>query len=246
MAKRQKIQIYDTTLRDGAQGMGISFSTVGKVRLARRLDDLGVDYIEGGYAGSSGKDMEFFSEAANIPFSHARLVAFGSTRRPKTKVAKDELVMGLLEAVTSTVAVVGKAWKLHVTDVLRTTEEENLAMISDTVRYLKKRGKEVFFDAEHFFDGYKEDSAFAMKAVEAAVEAGCEVVVLCDTNGGCLPNEVFSIVSDVAGSLSVPLGIHAHNDAGMAAANSIEAVRGGDSNSPGWQASAQAHISHVP
>jgi 2-isopropylmalate synthase len=227
MTRTNRVAIYDTTLRDGAQGMGISFSTASKLRLVRKLDKLGVDYIEGGYAGSGKRDMEFFKQVRKETLTHSKIAAFGSTRRAKTKASSDAGVANLLEANTPVVTIFGKAWKLHVKDVLRTTAKENLAMIADTVQHLKKKGKEVIFDAEHFFDGFKDSPAFATAAIEAAVSAGCDTVVLCDTNGGCLPDEVYEMTLAVASHLSVPVGIHTHNDAGMAAANSLAAVRGG-------------------
>jgi 2-isopropylmalate synthase len=225
--KTEKIFVYDTTLRDGAQGAGISFSSTGKLKLAARLDAFGVDYIEGGYAGSNQKDMAFFRDIAKTELSHARIVAFGSTRRAKTKVQDDTYVASLIEARTPVVTVVGKTSELHVKEVLRTTTSENLAMISDTVRFLKDKGKEVFFDAEHFFDGYKAGSAFAMDAVSAAVEAGADLVVLCDTNGGCLPHEIHDMTKKTVAAVKIPVGIHVHNDAGLAVANTLEAVRAG-------------------
>ena len=224
---KKRVYIFDTTLRDGAQAEGISFSSTGKLKLARKLDQFGVDYVEGGYAGSNEKDMQLFRDLKKNPLKHAKLVAFGSTRRAGTTAAKDPFVASLLKAGTPVVSVVGKTWKLHVTDVLRTSLKENLAMISDTVRYLKKKKKEVFFDAEHFFDGYKDDPVYAMSALEAAVSAGADVVVLCDTNGGSLTHEIFEITRTVVESLDVDVGIHVHDDMGLAVANSLEAVRAG-------------------
>lgn len=224
---RNTVTIYDTTLRDGAQGEGVSFSLSGKIKLAKQLDDFGIDYIEGGFPGSNKKDMSFFNEMRNVKLSHAKLVAFGSTRRRNTKLEDDISIRGLLSAGTQYVAVFGKTWMLHVRDVLRVKPSENFKMIFDTVSYLKKKGKKVFFDAEHFFDGYNDDADFAIKAIECAADAGADCIVLCDTNGGCLPNEIYSIVSAVGTKLSVPIGIHTHNDAGMAVANTLEAVRAG-------------------
>ncbi len=226
MGKR-KILIYDTTLRDGAQAEGVSFSVQGKVNVAKHLDRFGVDYIEGGYAGSNSKDMAFFREIRNSKQENAKIVAFGSTRRAKTKLKDDRFVMSLIKADTDIVTIVGKAWKLHVKDVLCTTPSENRAMISDTIGFLKEHGKEVFFDAEHFFDGYKDDPDFAMASLKAAVGAGADVIVLCDTNGGCLPNEVFGITKKVIRNINTPVGIHVHNDSGLAVANTLEAVRAG-------------------
>ncbi len=227
MKKQERVEIYDTTLRDGAQGMGISFGTDGKLRIMRKLDELGVDYIEGGYPGSSRRDMDLFKTAGKLKWSHSTLVAFGSTRRAGTRVRADENVRMLLETGTQVVTVFGKAWRLHVTDVLRTTTKENAAMIADTVSYLKDRGRRVFFDAEHFFDGYKDDPGLAMGALAAAIGAGCDAVVLCDTNGGSLPVEVREITREVIKAVRVPVAIHAHNDGGMAVANTVEAVQAG-------------------
>ncbi len=227
MSERRRIQIYDTTLRDGAQGEGVSFSGAAKVHLALKLDEFGVDYIEGGYAGSNQKDMDFFTDIRRHTLRHARVAAFGSTRRMNTPVGEDANVVRLLEAETPVTTIFGKAWMLHVTDVLRTTAEENLAMIADTVRYLKERGREVIFDAEHFYDGYKDNPAYAMAALRAAAEAGADCLVLCDTNGGSLPHEVYDITALVRRAFPTPLGIHTHNDAGLAVATSLEAVRAG-------------------
>jgi len=225
--KNRCIALYDTTLRDGAQAEGISFSLAGKLQLAARLDLFGVDYIEGGYAGSNRKDMEFFSTLRKQPLHHARVVAFGSTRRAKTAVAKDPFVRSLLAAETPVVAIFGKSSLLHVRDVLRTTPKENLAMIGDTVAYLKKHRREVFFDAEHFFDGYRDDPDYAMACLDAAVRAGVDALVLCDTNGGSLPQDVYTVTRAVVEHTGCPVAIHVHNDMGMAVANSIEAVRAG-------------------
>jgi 2-isopropylmalate synthase len=225
--KKGRIFVYDTTLRDGAQGEGVSFSSAGKMRLARRLDELGVDYIEGGYAGSNRKDMMFFRDMAKECFSHAKLVAFGATRRVKTNVRKDPMVLSMLKTGTPVVTVVGKASMLHVRDVLRTTAKENAAMIADTIGFLKDKKREVFFDAEHFFDGYKDDSHFAISMLKCAVHAGADAVVLCDTNGGCLPHEIHDITAVVVKHLGIPVGIHVHNDSGVAVAGTLEAVRAG-------------------
>ena len=224
---KKRVYIYDTTLRDGAQAEGIAFSSSGKLKLARKLDQFGVDYIEGGYAGSNEKDMYLFRELKKNPLKHAKLTAFGSTRRARTNVKKDPFVASLLEAGTGVVCIVGKTWKLHVKDVLRTSMKENLAMISDTVGYLKGKKKEVFFDAEHFFDGYKDDPEYSMKALETAAAAGVDALVLCDTNGGSLPNEIYEITKSIVDATGVPVGIHVHDDMGLSVANSLEAVRAG-------------------
>ena len=227
MSTRHKIFIYDTTLRDGSQGEGISFSGSSKIQIALKLDEFGVDYIEGGYAGSNPKDMEFFHEIRKHTLRHAKIAAFGSTRRADVAVGEDSNVLRLIESGAPVVAIFGKTWKLHVSDVLRTTVEENRRMVADTVRYLKQHGREVIFDAEHFFDGYKDSPAFAMDVLKAAVEAGADAVVLCDTNGGSLPHEAYGITSEVVKAFKVPVGIHTHNDSGLAVATSLEAVRAG-------------------
>ena len=227
MKNIDKIKIYDTTLRDGMQGEGISLSVSGKIRLAMLMDNFGVDYIEGGFAASNPKDMEFFRQIKKKALTHAKIAAFGSTRRAKAPIGEDQGTLKLIEAKTPVVTIFGKAWKLHVTDVLRTTEQENLAMVKDTVRYLKEHGKEVIFDAEHYFDGYKDSPQFAQSVLKVALDAGADCIVLCDTCGGCLPHEVFEITRETIKRYPVPLGIHCHNDAEMAVANSIEAVRAG-------------------
>ncbi|MBS3943537.1 MAG: citramalate synthase [Dethiobacter sp.] len=221
------IAIYDTTLRDGSQREGISFSVADKLKIARKLDELGVSYIEGGWPGSNPKDMEFFSRAKGEKYKQARLCAFGSTRRPDTDVTQDANVLELATAGTEVVTIFGKSWDFHVYNALHTTLEENLAMIRDTVLYLKTSGREVIYDAEHFFDGYKSNPAYALSTVQAAVESGADVVVLCDTNGGLMPWELTEILPVVQQSVSVRLGIHVHDDAGMAVANTLLAVRQG-------------------
>ena len=233
MTDKREILIYDTTLRDGAQGEGISFSAGGKLRMARRLDTLKVDYIEGGYPGSNEKDRAFFKALKAEGLNHSKLVAFGSTRRKRTRVQDDRFVAELVKANVQIATIFGKTWKLHVKDVLRTSMRENRAMISDTVGYLKEKGMEVFFDAEHFFDGYKDDPDFAMSALQSATSAGADVLVLCDTNGGSLPHEIHQIVGEVVSAFKTVVGIHTHNDAGLAVANVIEAVRAGASHLQG-------------
>jgi len=224
---KRAISLYDTTLRDGAQGEGISFSESGKLSLVRRLDAFGVAYVEGGYAGSNPRDMAFFRAVRREPLQGVKVVAFGRTRKAKTRVQDDEIVRSLLAAGTPAVTVFGKSSRLHVRKVLRCTARENAAMIADTVAYLKAKGREVFFDAEHFFDGYKESPEVALQALEAAAGAGADWLVLCDTNGGSLPHEVYGITAEIVKRFAVPVGIHAHNDIGMAVANSVEAVRAG-------------------
>ena len=223
----KKIYTYDTTMRDGAQSEGVSFSVSSKLRMAKRLDLFGIDYIEGGYAGSNEKDMSFFREIAKEELRHAKVAAFGSTRRVKSNVKKDQLVCSMLEANTPVVTIVGKSWNLHVRDVLRCSLRENLAMVADTVEYIKDQGREVFFDAEHFFDGYMAAPEYALEVLDAAVGAGVDAVVLCDTNGGTLPYRIAEIMNEVVKHVPVQVGIHAHNDSGMAEAVSIEAVRAG-------------------
>ena len=225
--KKMKVAIYDTTLRDGSQAEGVSFSSVGKLLLARRLDQFGVDYIEGGFPGSNPKDMAFFEAVQKESFKHAKIAAFGSTRRVKTSVKEDPIVQGLIQANTPVVTIYGKSWKLHVKDVLRTTPAENLAMVADTVEFLKAAGKEVIFDAEHFFDGFKNDPDYAMQVLAAAATAGADALVLCDTNGGSLPHEIAAITGTVTAAVKTAVGIHPHNDAGTAVANALEAVRSG-------------------
>ena len=227
------VTIYDTTLRDGAQGEGISFSSADKVRIAERLDAFGVHYIEGGWPGSNPKDLDFFAAVAARKFKRAKISAFGSTRRAKIKCAHDPQVAALVKAETPVVTLVGKTWSLHVAEVLRTTPAENLAMIADTVRYFKQLGKEVTYDAEHFFDGYKDDPRYALATLKAAQDAGADIVVLCDTNGGSLPAEVAQIVGAVHKRLKCPVGIHTHNDSGLAVANALAAVEQGASQVQG-------------
>ncbi len=229
----KNVSLYDTTLRDGAQAEGVSFSSAGKLQLVRRLDGFGVDYIEGGYAGSNEKDMAFFKALRDEPLKHARVAAFGSTRRARTRVKDDPYVPSLLKTGAPVCTIFGKTWKLHVKDVLRTTLKENVAMIADTVGYLKAHDREVFFDAEHFFDGYKDDPEYALRCLEAAIGAGADAVVLCDTNGGTLPHEIYAATSAVVAAVKAPVGIHTHNDSGVAVANALEAVRAGASQVQG-------------
>jgi len=221
------IQIYDTTLRDGAQQEGISLSAEDKMKITLKLDSLGVDYIEGGWPGSNPKDIEYFQMARTLNLSNARIVAFGSTRRSGTQIEEDGNIQALLAAETPAVTIVGKSSELHVRSVLETTLEENLAMISDTISFLKGHGRTVFFDAEHFFDGFKSNPTYAMDTLNAAASAGADCIVLCDTNGGMLTNEISDIVSRVGLSMKTPLGIHCHNDTDMAVANTLAGVMAG-------------------
>jgi len=223
----RRISIYDTTLRDGTQGEGISLSLEDKLKIAAKVDSLGIDYIEGGWPGSNPKDMEFFNHIKNYPLKHARISAFGSTRKPNIPVEEDKNLQAILESGVSSTAIFGKSWDFHVFKALRTTLEENLRMIEDSVRFLKQHGLEVFFDAEHFFDGYKSNPQYALEAVKAAESAGADIIVLCETNGGALPHEVEEIVSTVCSELSARVGIHTHNDGELAVANSIVAVKAG-------------------
>ncbi|HEY3414719.1 MAG TPA: citramalate synthase [Armatimonadota bacterium] len=221
------VRVYDTTLRDGSQGEGISFSIEDKIKIARRLDAFGIPYIEGGWPGSNPKDIEFFRRIKDIPFRQARLAAFGSTRRATTHAEDDAILRQLLEAETPVITIFGKSWRLHVSDVLRVTPEQNLEMIRDSVAWLKANGREVIYDAEHFFDGYKDDPGYAVAALNAAEEGGADSLVLCDTNGGSLPWQVEEIVCDVLGKVKAPIGIHPHNDAEVGVANAVAAVRAG-------------------
>jgi len=221
------IRLYDTTLRDGTQREGISLSLNDKLKIVRKLDELGIHYIEGGWPGSNPKDAEFFAQVKGMPLKQAVITAFGSTRRADTAVADDPNIRALLEAETRAVAVFGKSWELHVSQVLGTTLEENLAMIADSVGHLKDQGREVIYDAEHFFDGYQADPAYALRTLQMAERAGADCVVLCDTNGGALPSQLVAIIEEVTKVTSAPLGIHAHNDSDLAVANSLAAVQAG-------------------
>ncbi len=222
------IEIFDSTLRDGAQGEGISFSVQDRLNIVRVLDSLGVAYIEAGNPGSNPKELEFFREASSLALHHAELVAFGPTRRKNISAQEDKNVQALLNAGTKTVAVFGKCWDLHAVKILRTTLEENLNMIRDTCRFLSEQGKRVIFDAEHFFDGWQHNAAYAMQALSAAAEGGASCLTLCDTNGGAFPDEVEAVVAAVCEAFpGLTVGIHCHNDGGMAAASSVLAVKAG-------------------
>ncbi len=222
-----QVQLYDTTLRDGAQREGISFSVIDKLNIARKLDELGIHFVEGGWPGSNPKDVEFFQKAQSLSLSHAKLVAFGSTRRPKAKAETDANLLALADAGVKVATIVGKSSDLQVAQVLRTTPEENLSMIADSIRYLKAKGLTVFFDAEHFFDGFKANPGYSLRVVEVAAEAGADAVVLCDTNGGTMPHEITAAINAVRKQTTVPLGIHAHNDGELAVANTLAAVNAG-------------------
>jgi 2-isopropylmalate synthase len=221
------IQIYDTTLRDGTQREGISLSCEDKLRIARRLDELGVTFIEGGWPGSNPKDADFFARARDIPWVRAKIAAFGSTCRVGGGPDDDANILALLDSGAPVCTVVGKTWTMHVTDVLRTTLDENLRIIEQSLAFLRERGRRVVYDAEHFFDGYRADPAYALETLRAAMRGGAEVLCLCDTNGGSLPWQIAEVVRTVSAKLEHPLGIHAHNDSECAAANSLAALHEG-------------------
>ncbi|MCD6186361.1 MAG: citramalate synthase [Deltaproteobacteria bacterium] len=231
------VLLYDTTLRDGTQGEYISFTAKEKIVIAQKLDDMGIHYIEGGWPGSNPRDMLFFDMAKEITFKNARLTAFGATRKQGITPENDNNLKALLNSGTEAVAIVGKTWDLHVEQIMQNSLEENLAMINDSVAFLKKRGREVIFDAEHFFDGYKANKEYALQSLFAAVDGGADILVLCDTNGGTLPFDIQTIISCLTKKLKqkynqydhlpVKIGIHTHNDSGLAVANSIIAVQAG-------------------
>lgn len=221
------VKVFDSTLRDGAQAEGISFLVGDKIKVAQALDELGVDYIEAGNPGSNKKDLEFFKQAAKLEFKHSKLVAFGSTRRCNSLAASDANLKALLEACTEYVCIFGKSWDFHVESIIGTTKEENLNMIKDSISFLIQNGKKVFYDAEHFFDGYKNNKEYAIETLKAAEEAGAETLILCDTNGGTFPDEMVDIINEVKKVIKSPLGIHAHNDSGMAVACSVLSVVAG-------------------
>lgn len=225
--KMKAVSLYDTTLRDGTQGTGISFTVADKLRVAEKLDSFGIDYIEGGWPGSNPRDVEFFAEAAKRNWKHAKLCAFGMTRRGNAKVEEDAQVQLLLDADTPVITIVGKTWPLHVTEVFRVSLEENLAMIGDTVRFLKSHGREVFYDAEHFFDSYREDPDYSLATIRTAREAGADLIVLCETNGGALPEWIAEVTAAAVAHLGCGVGIHTHNDGGTGVANALAAVRAG-------------------
>ncbi|MHA1544655.1 MAG: citramalate synthase, partial [Alphaproteobacteria bacterium] len=228
-----KVKLYDTTLRDGSQTEGISYTVNDKIRIAQKLTQLGVHYIEGGWPGSNPKDMEFFQKIKKKRLKGSRIVAFGSTRRAHQKAGRDYNVRMLLKAETAAVTIFGKSWPLHVSKVLRASLDENLKMIEETIAYLKRRRPEVIYDAEHFFDGYKQDPDYALKTLLVAQDAGADAIVLCDTNGGTLVSEVEEAIRRVKPLIRVSLGIHAHNDSGLGVANSVAAVQQGCSHVQG-------------
>ena len=224
----KKLAILDSSLRDGAQAEGISFTVEDKIKVAYALDDLGIDYIEAGNPGSNPKDLAFFTHfSKENTLKHAKLIAFGSTRRKGISAADDDNVKAMLAAGTEAVCIFGKSWDFHVIEVLRAELDENLAMIKDTIAFFKGHGKEAIFDAEHFFDGYKNNPEYALAALKAAEEGGADALVLCDTNGGAFPSEVYEIVKKIVADFSLPIGMHAHNDSELAVANSIAAVEAG-------------------
>ena len=223
----KKILLYDTTLRDGTQGEQVNLSAEDKVKIAKRLDEMGIHYIEGGWPGSNPKDARFFEMAKDCSFKTSRLTAFGSTKRFHIAPEEDPSIKAILESETETVTVFGKSWDLHATEILGVSLDENLIMIEETLIYLKQREREIIYDAEHFFDGYKLNPDYTMKTIEAAINGGADMIVLCDTNGGTLPHEIQDIMGEVMPRISLPVGIHVHNDCGLALANSLEAVRNG-------------------
>ena len=221
------VELYDTTLRDGAQGTGFSYSIEDRLRILHKLDQLGVPYIEGGWPGANPRETEFFRLATKETLATATLTAFGMTRKAGEEVERSAVLRDLLDAGTEVVCLVGKSWDLHVTDALRTDLDEGVAMVRDSIAFLRREGRRVFFDAEHFFDGYRSNPSFSLAVLAAAEEAGAERLVLCDTNGGMLPSDIAAMVDAVAPSVGVPLGIHVHNDTGCAVANSLVAVEHG-------------------
>ncbi len=227
MSNHPTIKLYDTTLRDGTQGEGLNFSSLDKIRVAQELDAFGMHYIEGGWPGSNPKDVSFFERATDLEWTNAKIAAFGSTRRKNIAVEDDKQVQLLLDAKTPVITFFGKSWRLHVTEVLTTTEEENQAMIRDTTRFLKENNREVIYDAEHFFDGFKDSKDHALATLMAAKEGGADWLVLCDTNGGTMPDEVAEITEIVIRELGIPVGIHAHDDTGVGVANSLASIRAG-------------------
>jgi len=223
----KQITLYDTTLRDGTQGEQVNLSAEDKLRIAKKLNDFGISYVEGGWPGSNPKDVRFFEMARGADFKKSQITAFGSTRRSGISPHEDDNIRALLETEMDTVTVFGKSWDLHATEILGVSLKENLKMIEETVAYLKGEGREVIYDAEHFFDGYQANPSYAMETLKAAKEGGSDTIVLCDTNGGRMPREIAEIVAKVVARMGAPIGIHAHNDCGLALANSLAAVESG-------------------
>ena len=219
-----QIYLYDTTLRDGTQGEDVSYSVEDKLRIAERLDDFGFHYIEGGWPGSNPKDMEFFKHIRSVKLVNAKIAAFGSTRRAKNKVQDDANICALLEAETPVITIFGKSWLLHAESALGISGEVNVEIIEDSVKYLKSQGREVIYDAEHFFDGYQDNHEYALSTIKAAERAGANMIVLCDTNGGTMTNDLVDIIKVVKSTIKIPFGIHVHNDCDIAVSNSIAAV----------------------
>lgn len=228
-----RVEFYDTTLRDGTQSEDIAFSLNDKLRITERLDEFGVHYIEGGWPGSNPKDLRYFKEVKRLRLEKAKIVAFSSTIKPQGRPEDDEIMKAVLEADTGWVAIVGKSWDLHVRDALKVSLDTNLRMIEKTIDYLKKKGKYVFFDAEHFFDGYRRNRDYAMKVLSVAHGAGADTLVLCDTNGGTMPYEIYDTVTNVGKTMKAKLGIHTHNDTELAVANTLMAVNAGCENIQG-------------
>lgn len=223
----KNVTIFDSTLRDGAQAEGVSFSVEDKIKIVKAIDELGIGYVEAGNPGSNPKDLDFFEKIKSVELKNTKVAAFGSTRRRGISPSDDGNVQALLGAGVDTVAIFGKSWDFHVTDIINATLQENIEMIYDTILYLKEKGKEVVYDAEHFYDGYKNNAEYAMKTLDAAVQAGADCLCLCDTNGGTFPDEIYEITKAVVNKFDITVGIHAHNDCGMAAANTIMAVKAG-------------------
>jgi len=223
------VKLYDTTLRDGSQAEGISYSVMDKISIAQELDKIGIAYIEGGWPGSNPKDKEFFDKVSKIKFKNSKIAAFSMTRRPNILVSKDSNIAALLKSNAQVITIVGKTWDFHVRDVLKTTLDENLAMITDTINFLVKKGFIVFYDAEHFFDAYKANKEYALKTINSAQAAGAQSICLCDTNGGSLTSQIVHTIKEIKTKIKVELGIHCHNDAGVAIANSLAAVEAGAS-----------------
>jgi 2-isopropylmalate synthase len=228
-----KVEFYDTTLRDGAQSEDIAFSLNDKLRISEKLDEFGMHYIEGGWPGSNPKDLQYFKEVKKLHLKNSKIVAFSSTMKLHSDPDEDEIIKAILDADTKYVTIVGKSWDLHVRDALKVTLDTNLKMIDKTIKYLKKHGKTVFFDAEHFFDGYKKNNVYAKKVIQAAEYAGADLIVLCDTNGGSMPYEIYDTVLKVRKATDIQLGIHTHNDTEMAVANTLMAVQAGCSHIQG-------------
>ena len=222
-----RVEFYDTTLRDGAQSEDISFTLTDKLRITEKLDEFGMHYIEGGWPGSNPKDLQYFKEVKKLHLKNAKITAFSSTMKANTNPEDDEIIKALMDAQTKYITIVGKSWDLHVKDALRVSLDTNLKMIDKTITYLKNEGKKVFFDAEHFFDGYKKNEEYALRVIETARNAGADVIVLCDTNGGSMPYEVYDVVARVRAHINGPLGIHTHNDTELGVANTLMAVRAG-------------------